>query len=64
LTKHKVGIEIGVVVVAAIASPETGVDVEIHRVGESSDIGHPGGFTAGQIGKLIEVTGLAPTDSR
>jgi hypothetical protein len=55
LTKHKVGIEIGVVVVAAIASPETGVHIEVHQVGEPTDICGPARLTAGQIGKLIEV---------
>jgi hypothetical protein len=55
LIKDKVWIEIGVVVVAAIAGPETGVEIEIHQVGEPSDIGGPSHFTAGQIGKLIEV---------
>src|SRR5579863_3784198 len=39
LTKYKVGIEIGVVVVAAIAGPEAGVDVEVHQIGEPSDVG-------------------------
>jgi hypothetical protein len=55
LIKDKVWIEIGVVVVAAIAGPETGVDIEIHQVGEPSDIGGPSRFTAWQIGKLIQV---------
>jgi hypothetical protein len=55
LIKDKVWIEIGVVVVAAIAGPETGVDIEVHQVRKPSDLCGPDRFTAGQIGKLIEV---------
>ena len=40
---------------AAVASPETGIHVEVHQVGEPSDIGGAGRFAAGQIGELIEV---------
>jgi hypothetical protein len=36
-------------------SGSASVDIEIHQVGEPSDIGGSSRFTAGQIGKLIEV---------
>ena len=47
--KVQSGIEIGVVVVAAVAGPETGVDIQIHQVGEASDSRAPVALLLGRV---------------
>src|SRR5579871_1722041 len=55
LPENEVGVEIGIVVGTAITCPETGVDVEIHEVGEASHVASATGLAAGKIRERREI---------
>ena len=50
--------EVGVLGAAAIARPPTGVDGELHQVGETSELIGSSGLAAGQGAEAIEVDGV------
>ena len=56
--------EVGVQRVAAVARPEAGVDGQLHQVCEPPDLLGPGGLTARQSAKLIQIDGLGPFRSQ
>ena len=53
LGKHEIGIKVGVIGTAAVASPPTGVESELHEVSKPKLSTRPGGGAAGQGAELI-----------
>src|SRR5262245_6764889 len=58
LRKHKTRIKVGVLGAAAVASPPTGVEGELHQVGKPKFSAGSGRTAARQSAKLLETYGL------
>lgn len=55
LWKHEIGIEIGVITAAAVASPPTRVQGELHEICEAQPSAGSGGSAARQGAKLLQI---------